>query len=451
MFWTYCSYACRAIILLSVIFLVGYVLLENNKSVEKFDNATQEQLDKYEVIRSVFQSSLFRDPTNDEYKQYSKVMQNAGDTSNLITALKASPDYKNRVIESDNIMLDGIENAKYMSALKTVDPNLKLKTQKQVIDAYNKALDRMPQSKELTFYTYKLLNDKTFTAEKLEKLLKGSQEYQRMTQNQSNLVNASLSANITTRQLHLEVKRIFESVVPDTALSKEYEDFLVGKYIEYNLDETRLSKLIRLLQTVDANKEVCPAIVVNKPVVTSENSMPSKTQPVSTVQPPPKTAQSATAQSTTAQSTTAQSATAQSTTAQSTTAQSATSKSTTAQSTTSQSAASKSTTAQGPSAQNAPLPLPSAHCSLDPYMSDDYMDPFTKAMLTNRCIYFQDQAAKNAQSAYRGQNALAEAISQRNVDLCSVSGYDTYNNYTSIEDAKSKTFVGSYVSPFGKR
>lgn len=79
------------------------------------------------------------------------------------------------------------------------------------------------------------------------------------------------------------------------------------------------------------------------------------------------------------------------------------------------------------------------------------MDPFTKAMLTNRCIYFQDQGAKNAQSAYRGQNALAEAISQRNADLCSVSGYDSYNNYTSIEDAKTKTFVGSYVSPFGKR
>lgn len=79
------------------------------------------------------------------------------------------------------------------------------------------------------------------------------------------------------------------------------------------------------------------------------------------------------------------------------------------------------------------------------------MDPFTKAMLTNRCIFFQDKGAQTAQNAYREQNKLAESIMQRNADLCSVTGYDTYNSYTSIEDAKAKTFVGSYVSPYGKR
>jgi hypothetical protein len=449
MFWTYCSYACRAIILLSVIFLVGYVLLENNKSVEKFDdNTTQEQLDKYEVIRSVFQSYLFREPTNDEYKQYSLVMRNAGDISNLIAAMKSSPEFQNRVIENQNVMLDGIENAKYTSALKSVDPNIKLKVQKQVIDIYNKVLDRMPDSKELTFYTFKLINDKTFNTELLDKLLEGSQEYQRMTRNQSNLVNASLSANITTRQLHLEVKRIYESIVTDTPLSQEFETFLVSKYLEYNLDETRLAQLIRLMQTVDAGREVCPSIVINKPSgsVGIGSDASSANTYIST--PSQSTVSALTGSSTT----TSLPGTSNSSTG--TTNPESQPKVVVSQEAPTQSDSANGKTGVAPVAKKEKVLNPSSHCSLeDPYIkeADDYMDPFTKAMLTNRCIFFQDKDTQNAQNVYRSQNALAESIMQRNADMCSVSGYDTYNSYTSIEDARTKTFVGAYVSPFGKR
>lgn len=417
------------------------MLLENNKAVEKFDNNTQEQLDKYEVIRSVFQSYLFREPTNDEYKQYSLVMRNAGDISNLITAMKASPDFQNRVIESGNVMLDGLESAKYTSALKSVDPNTKLKVQKQVIDVYTKVLDRMPDSKELTFYTYKLINDKSFTTESLEKLLEGSQEYMRLTKNQSNLVNASLSASITTRQLHLEVKRIYDSI-SSIPLSQEFENFLVSKYLEYNLDETRLAQLIKLMQTVDAGKEVCPSIVINKPGNVGIGSDMTAAKPSVLLSNPPPSNQVPTSTATTTPSTPPSKPV---TVTQEAPVQSS--------NTNNNASSTKPIINTTSAAKSQSLPNPSAHCSLDPYIneSDDYMDPFTKAMLTNRCIYFQDKGAQTVQNAYRAQNALAERIMQRNTDICSVSGYDTYNSYTSIEDAKTKTFVGSYVSPYGKR
>jgi hypothetical protein len=263
MFLSYCSYACRAIVLLAVVFILGYVLLANQtKKIESFTTKTQDDLDKYESIRTVFKTYLFRDPTNDEYKELSSKMINAGDLSTLIAAIKEMQEYKQYKLtklaggDGKDALLDTVNvfESPLTKELSDIDAHERLKVYKDVISVYNKVLDRVPNPKELSYYAYKILKDKDFTLLKLEQLLSGSKEYKILESNQTNVVNAELSGNITEAQIQYEIRRLYKSVFNASIPNKEFEEFLKQKYIEYHLNDAKIVNLLLLIKNLDENK-----------------------------------------------------------------------------------------------------------------------------------------------------------------------------------------------------
>jgi hypothetical protein len=231
---------------------MALVIVANQKQVEKFT----ENADKNEVIRTAFRNYLARDPSEQEYIEYSKVMQNAGDTSTLLAAIKNSDSLKVTSLASNDqtFMLDGIDvySSPLFKQTQDVDPQVRLKTYNSIIVVYNNVLDRMPSSKELAFYAYKLLKDKDFTLDKLRELLFASSEYKMLQKNQSNVVNSQLHSNITDQQITLEVRRLYGNVHGLNKIPEDYyEVYLKAKYIEYNLDDNRLTNLILLLREFD--------------------------------------------------------------------------------------------------------------------------------------------------------------------------------------------------------
>ena len=304
MILTYCSYACRSIVFLCIIFLLGYIVLKNNLKVgndldgskkvkESFTNRTQDELDKRESIRSVFKNYLYRDPNSDEYEFYSSKMENAGDITTLITLVKDTEEFKMSMLANNDteLMADTIELYKspLMKQLQDIDANKRLETYKQVIDIYSKVLDRMPNSKELAYFTFKLLKDSNFTTAKLEIILQGSQEYKIKQKNQTNLVNGELSGNITDTQLTYQVRKLYADVFDGAIPSQDIEEFLKGKYVDYNLDDAKLVSLMLLMQQLEANNITTDTngtlqVTVTNPFLKNKDSSKTKQQETSNTQ-----------------------------------------------------------------------------------------------------------------------------------------------------------------------
>lgn len=260
-------------VFLFVVFLIGYVMVKNERSIEQFvdriagspisaKDVTETQK---ETITSVFRNYLNRDPTPDELQQFVKVMMNPNDVLSLVDAVKATDEYKTMMIRSSNkvdnatgdIYLNAAElkDSPLLKDLKKVDFDERMDIYRTIIDVYQRVLDRMPTNKELTYYAHRMATDKAFTINRLTLILEGSNEYKILQKNQSNEVNGQLPGNITHAQLVLDVTTKYQSIY-NREPSQETLDFLIKKYIEYKLDEAKFDRLLMLMNTLDEDQYI---------------------------------------------------------------------------------------------------------------------------------------------------------------------------------------------------
>ena len=253
-----CTYACKLILFLLIIFIAGYVILKNEK-VEKFmDNTTNDDDGlANEVVTTVFKNYLSRSPSKDEIAKYKSAMTSSQDYQTVVEMLKNTDEYKQLIIGSnaniDVLTSDDIGSSQLVKDLQKVDIDTRMETYRTIIDAYNKALDRYPNNRELVYYSHKMLADTDFNIDKLIQILESSQEYKIRDKNQTNIVNAELTGVITDAQLIYEVRRLYDGVFGSQPTS-EVEGFLKQKYIEYNLDDSKFQALLLFLQKMDANQ-----------------------------------------------------------------------------------------------------------------------------------------------------------------------------------------------------
>lgn len=276
MFMNYCTTACRTLVFLSIIFLVGYIIVKNEKKIENFvenlagEPNKLEEAKQHDTIKLAVRNYLDREATDEDYKLYGKVMQNPTDIMSVVDAIKASAEYKDRqtkithtskLEQGDQVLdVEDIGYAPLLLDLKQSPYDKRLETYRQIIDKFQHILDRMPTNKELVYYTYKLLNDSTFTMEKLQNILQGSKEYSILEKNQSNLVNGELPGNITDAQLTMDITNKYHQVFGDQP-STEILGFLKMKYISYKLDEHKLDRLLRFLRDLDTSS---PSLVIEE-------------------------------------------------------------------------------------------------------------------------------------------------------------------------------------------
>jgi hypothetical protein len=108
----------------------------------------------------------------------------------------------------------------------------------------------MPSNKELVYYAHKLVTDKGFDEERLERVLMGSNEFQILEKNQRNIVNGELPGQITDAQLTMDVVNKYKSIF-DIEPSKNTADFLKKQYTNYQLDEKKFDRLLILLKQLE--------------------------------------------------------------------------------------------------------------------------------------------------------------------------------------------------------
>ena len=255
-------------VFLFVVFLVGYIMVKNERKIERFVDRiagsplTSKDVDstQRETIVSVFRNYLNREPTEEEIASYSRVMLNSNDVMSLIDAVKASDDFKMTVDKTrvntdpstNEMLLDAseIKDSPLLKDIKKVSFDKRLDTYRQVIDIYVKVLERMPTNKELVYYSHRMLTDKEFTEDKLARILESSNERKILENNQTNVVNAQLPGNITHAQMEMDVTNKYKSLY-NVEPPQEVVDFLIHKYQDYKLDEKKLDKLLLLMNDID--------------------------------------------------------------------------------------------------------------------------------------------------------------------------------------------------------
>jgi hypothetical protein len=268
----YCTYACRSILFLSILFILGYIILSNEKKdsvgkklgglLEKFADCGTCDVNKTEIIRTVFRNYLGRDPTEEEIQRYGNLMTNSSDVMSVVNAVKNSDEYKQLVVAADKkdfvLNMSEVESSPLIQDLEKVEVKKRLDTYRDIAKAYNETLDRMPNNRELVYYSHKLLTDKDFSVPKLMSVLQGSQEYKMIEKSQTNVVHSELKGNITDAQLTLDVRNMYKEVFDQLPL-QDQEIYLKSKYIEYSLDKKKFLALLLMIKELDAKKDVVAA------------------------------------------------------------------------------------------------------------------------------------------------------------------------------------------------
>jgi hypothetical protein len=264
-----CTFACQAIVFLSIVFLIGYIVLKNDKKVENFTDkqdqlpaaelqSKQIQVLQAETIKTVYRNYLNRDPTEEEIMQMSRVMKDPQDIASIVDAVKALDEYTNLILpgeEDSDMQLIGIKSSQMLKDLHKADADIRMNMYRDVIAVYQKTLERMPTNNELVYYTHRLLSDNAFDLIKLERILEGSNEYSILSKNQINIVNGQLSGNLTDAQLSMEVTDKYTAVFGQAPTLATLV-FLKNEYIAFKLDSIKFNNLLLLLKLLEASDYV---------------------------------------------------------------------------------------------------------------------------------------------------------------------------------------------------
>ena len=144
-----------------------------------------------------------------------------------------------QVISGSSVALEKTFNSK-----KAEVPSEVFGTEDEVSDIYNKILFRNPDETELYNFS-KMLKDKSLDTEKLEQILYGSQEFQRLEKTQVNSVYSNLMGGVTERQISMVVEKVFaEATKGNQTLDSDTAKFLRKKLLSFNLDEKRFKAFV---------------------------------------------------------------------------------------------------------------------------------------------------------------------------------------------------------------
>lgn len=283
-----CTSICRVLILAVIVCIASYFVYSNEKELKKgkkegfVNNAVIGQEYRTEIIK-VYKDFLKRDPEEFEVLKARDLMDNPADTGRVIDSIKTSEEYSLRVqVAADKLPTQSKEasgSTKPPAAkasdtpddvVAKMDLNKRLDMYRTILQVYERNLDRLPNMKELNYYTYRMLTDKKFNVDTLEKILQSSKEYMILNKNQKNEVNSGLEGNITDAQLKYEVRTIYDDIFHGMP-SREFEDFMKYKLIEYRLDASKLRSLLLLLKVND-DDTVSVVVNGNKIDISSKNA-----------------------------------------------------------------------------------------------------------------------------------------------------------------------------------
>lgn len=271
--------ALGVIITLAILIFLYYIITGKKMKEMFIDNS---DLAYNEVISTIFKTYLLRPPQPLEISKIRKKMRNPNDVEVVTKEVKNTSEYTK--------LLDATENSR--DNLKDTHPTTptekspenkdiadirveKLPVQKRtelyrlIIDIYDTNLRRMPNMRELNYYTARMVSDETFNHDKLKIILQSSKEYEIIQKNQTNVVHAELPFNVTDSQLSHEVEEIYKSTLQgkqskskeegnkeseedDIKIPMELFKFLKYKYKDFELNAQRLRELIVLLHQIDS-------------------------------------------------------------------------------------------------------------------------------------------------------------------------------------------------------
>ena len=252
-------------VLALVIVIAVYLICFNEKKIEeKFDVPDNNVPDNeyHNSISKIFAEYLIRPPELFELERYRILMAFSTDVDPVVETIKKTVEYKDIVnvataidTKPSNATLEALTDIKSplnvaFDAMSFTD---RMETYRTIVQVYEKDLQRMPTSRELNYYSYRMMTDKQFNSNRLSQVLESSQEYNMIQKNQSNVVNGELPGNITDAQMTFEVRRIYAKVYGHEMLpsSVDFEKFLKIKYHDYQLIEEKLVNLLLMLKSVD--------------------------------------------------------------------------------------------------------------------------------------------------------------------------------------------------------
>lgn len=395
----HCTNVCRIFFLVFIIFIAGYFVYINeqkkNMNKESFMN-TNDTMQYNDTIKTVFQDKLNRLPQAFEYERYKSVMTGPNDAAS-VRLLQMNPDEYQYILEKN---------------IKDGNTSDKLSTYRLILETYENVLNRLPTIPELDYYTARMTKDNTFTITSLEKVLQSSKEYHILSKNQTNKVNSELPGRITSTQLKLEVDELYAAVFGTNNLSKELEDYLITKYVAYNLDQTKFNQYLQVLFNFESQNSTS-SNVINK---NSDNS--SIVIPDSSITQLNKDARTSILNN----------------------------------SVTSEEGQGQQQQKQRQE-QDIVSNSKSGSCSIwSGYSKQKYTDPFYEDLKKNSCMYFsQDALANELEKMQRTQNMLAEYQYQRNMEEMNMACYkpsadmsDTLVSYTHADMPYDKAAILKY-------
>jgi hypothetical protein len=257
--WGKCTKYCRLLVL-SLIIVVTAIILHFNKkniSVEKFTNSVEKKTNYTRTINKMYRDILARNATEFEVEKSMQIMKSEMDETTLIEIIKKTEEYreKNNLDVAIKKTIGTSDRATIDKALNSMKLKERVEIYRNIIDVYERTLQRVPIIMELNYYAYRMTTDKNFDIQKLETILTSSNEYKIIEKNQSNVVNFELKGNITDAQLKYEVVSIYKFALGvDTDPSYELEQFLKKKYVDYQMEKDKLVRLILLMNMIDNNQ-----------------------------------------------------------------------------------------------------------------------------------------------------------------------------------------------------
>jgi hypothetical protein len=257
--WDKCTKYCRLLVL-SLIIVVTTIILHFNKKhigLEKFTNSIDKKTNYTKTINKVYKDMLARNASEFEIEKNMQIMKNDLDEKTLIETIRKTEEFieKNKLDTAIKKTI-GTNNKQIIDdALKSMKLKDRVEIYRNIIDVYEKTLQRIPVIMELNYYAYRRTTDKNFDIQKLETILMSSKEYKIIEKNQSNAVNFELKGNMTDAQLKYEVVSLYKSALKvDKEPSFELEQFLKQRYIDYQMENEKLVRLIILMNMMDNNK-----------------------------------------------------------------------------------------------------------------------------------------------------------------------------------------------------
>ena len=261
MAWDKTSICLRILLLIAVCVFAAYFLYIHEKTKRSTDKketfVTNIEQDYRSSIVREFNDTLHRDPYEFEVVLYRDEMKTPYDVAEIRKSLMNSQEYVTKV--KDGLITPTVVNKPEKSTPLVIeaDPKVvkieldkRMDVYRSIVVVYEKNLFRMPNMKELNYYTARLSTDLSFTLDKLTQLLQMSQEYKILEKNQSNLVNVELEGQITDAQVTLIINKMYVEVY-GVEPSLEIENFLKLKYQEYKFDDERFMKMLRLMYDID--------------------------------------------------------------------------------------------------------------------------------------------------------------------------------------------------------